>query len=137
MHHGPQKGTAPETAARSQDKCSRTPAEPLPTVHPDKLQAILDSAIAAEVTLPTDRGLPGPYNGHSYDGLYLLKGGGPKVWRLFPRIQKEWRKPQGIIFGKRCGTTQNIGPATRHQIAETHEYELDLVERARRLREVV
>jgi hypothetical protein len=51
MHHGPQKGTAPETAARSQDKCSRTPAEPLPTVHPDKLQAILDSAIAAEAAL--------------------------------------------------------------------------------------
>lgn len=38
--------------ARPQDKCSRAPAEPLPTVaHPDKLQAILDSAIAAEAAL--------------------------------------------------------------------------------------
>ena len=39
------------------------------------------------------------------DGLYLIKGGGPKVWKRFPRIRKEWRKPQGIIHGKRCGTT--------------------------------
>ena len=43
------------------------------------------------------------------DGLYLIKGGGPTVWTLFPRIRKEWRKAQGIIFGKRCGTSQNIG----------------------------
>jgi hypothetical protein len=63
--------------------------------------------------LPTEGGLPGLYNGRSYDGLYLLKGGGPKAWKLFPRIRKEWRKQQGIIHGKRCGTTQNIGPAAR------------------------
>jgi len=25
------------------------------------------------------------------DGLYLLKGGGAKVWKLFPRIRKAWR----------------------------------------------
>jgi hypothetical protein len=74
---------------------------------------------AVKVKVPTDRGLPGPYNGRSYDGLYLLKGGGPKVWKIFPRIRKEWRKPQGIIFGKRCGTTQNVGPAERRRtIAE-------------------
>ena len=53
----------------------------------------------------TDGGLPGLYNGRSYDGLYLLKGGGKPVWKLFPRIKKDWRKPQGIIFGKRCGVT--------------------------------
>ena len=47
------------------------------------------------------------------DGLYLIKGGGKKVWKLFPRIRKDWRKPQGLIFGKRCGVTQNIGPAAR------------------------
>ena len=47
------------------------------------------------------------------DGLYLLKGGGKPVWKLFPRIKKDWRKPQGIIFGKRCGVTQDIGPAAR------------------------
>jgi hypothetical protein len=47
------------------------------------------------------------------DGLYLIKGGGPDVWRQFPRIRKEWREQQGIILGKRCGTSQNIGPAAR------------------------
>jgi hypothetical protein len=68
---------------------------------------------AVKLKVPTDRGLPGLYNGRSYDGLYLLKGGGKPVWKLFPRIKKDWRKPQGIIFGKRCGVTQNIGPAAR------------------------
>src|SRR5262245_3011568 len=47
------------------------------------------------------------------DGLYLIKGGGTKVWKQFPRIRKKWRKAQGIIGGKRCGTTQNIGLAAR------------------------
>jgi hypothetical protein len=47
------------------------------------------------------------------DGLYLIKGGGPDVWKRFPRIRKDWRKPQGIIHGKRCGTSQNVGPAAR------------------------
>jgi hypothetical protein len=46
------------------------------------------------------------------DGKYLIKGGGPKVWRLF-RLRKEHRRLQGIIHGKRCGTTENIGPAAR------------------------
>ena len=41
------------------------------------------------------------------DGLYLLKGGGPEVWRLF-RIKKKWREAQGVIQGKRCGVTQKI-----------------------------
>jgi hypothetical protein len=49
------------------------------------------------------------------DGLYLIKGGGPLVWKQFPRIRKDWRKPQGTIHGKRCGTTQNIGPAARRR----------------------
>jgi hypothetical protein len=35
--------------------------------------------------------------------LYPLKGGGKQVWKLFPRIRREFRKPQGVIFGKRCG----------------------------------
>jgi hypothetical protein len=68
---------------------------------------------AVKLKVPTDGGLPGHYNGRSYDGLYLIKGGGKKVWKLFPRIRKEWRKPQGISFSKRCGVTQNIGPAAR------------------------
>jgi hypothetical protein len=46
------------------------------------------------------------------NGVYLVKGGGPDVWRRFgvPRL---WRKPQSNIFGKRCGTTQNIGLVAR------------------------
>ncbi len=76
----------------------------------------------------------GPYNGRSYDGFYALKGGGPRVWKLFPRIRKEWRKPQGLIFGKRCGTTQNLGPAARRKHPKAHKYELGLIERDRRLR---
>jgi hypothetical protein len=47
------------------------------------------------------------------DGLYLIKGGGPDVWKQFPRIRKNWREGQGVIHGKRCGTSQNIGPAAR------------------------
>jgi hypothetical protein len=46
------------------------------------------------------------------NGVYLVKGGGPDVWRKFG-VPLSWRKPQGVILGKRCGTTQNIGPATR------------------------
>jgi hypothetical protein len=49
------------------------------------------------------------------DGLYLIKGGGPRVWKQFPRIRKDWRTPQGIIHGKRCGTTQSIGPDARRR----------------------
>ena len=48
------------------------------------------------------------------DGKYLIKGGGPKVWKLF-RLRKEHRRLQGLIRGKRCGTTQNIGRAARRQ----------------------
>ena len=52
------------------------------------------------------------------DGLYLIKGGGPKVWAQFPGIRKAWRTAQGIIHGKRCGTTQNIGPTARGLAAD-------------------
>jgi hypothetical protein len=48
------------------------------------------------------------------DGKYLIKGGGPKVWKLF-RVRKEHRRLQGIIHGKRCGTTQSIGQAARRR----------------------
>jgi hypothetical protein len=44
------------------------------------------------------------------DGKYLIKGGGREVWRRF-RLRKEHRRLQGLICGKRCGTTENIGPA--------------------------
>jgi hypothetical protein len=46
------------------------------------------------------------------NGLYLIKGGGPEVWRRFG-VPKLWRKSQGLIHGKRCGMTENIGPAAR------------------------
>jgi hypothetical protein len=52
------------------------------------------------------------------DGKYLIKGGGREVWKLF-RLRKEHRRLQGIIFGKRCGTTQNIGRAARRQALAT------------------
>jgi hypothetical protein len=48
------------------------------------------------------------------DGKYLIKGGGPKVWKRFG-VRKEHRCLQGIIHGKRCGTTENIGPAARRR----------------------
>jgi hypothetical protein len=46
------------------------------------------------------------------DGKYLIKGGGPKIWKRFG-IRKKDRRLQGLIFGKRCGTTENIGPGAR------------------------
>ena len=52
----------------------------------------------------------------SPDGKYLIKGGGPKVWKRF-NLRKEHRRLQGIIHGKRCGTTQNIGPGARRLAA--------------------
>jgi hypothetical protein len=46
------------------------------------------------------------------DGKYLIKGGGPKVWKRFG-LRKEHRRLQGFVHGKRCGVTENIGPAAR------------------------
>ena len=54
------------------------------------------------------------------NGLYLIKGGGPDVWRKFG-VPSRWRKPQGFIFGKRCGVTENIGRAARKRWAIRHE----------------
>ena len=48
------------------------------------------------------------------DGKYLIKGGGPKVWKKF-NLKKDHRRLQGVIHGKRCGTTQNLGPAARRR----------------------
>ena len=52
------------------------------------------------------------------DGKYLIKGGGPKVWKKFS-LRNEHRRLQGIIQGKRCGTTQNIGPVARRRALAT------------------
>jgi hypothetical protein len=86
---------------------------------------------AVKLKIPTDGGNPGPYNGRSYDGLYLLKGGGKQAWKLFPRIKREWRKPQGVIFGKRCGCTQNLGRTARGRAG--YNGESDYWNRAREL----
>jgi len=86
---------------------------------------------AVKLKIPTDGGNPGPYNGRSYDGLYLLEGGGKQAWNLFPRIIKAWRKPQGVIFGKRCGCTQNLGRAARRRAG--YEAESDWWKRAAKL----
>jgi hypothetical protein len=67
-----------------------------------------------------DRHGDGNYAGYTFkltfprnpNGDYLVKGGGPDVWRRFC-VPRCWRKPQGVIHGKRCGTTENIGPAAR------------------------
>jgi hypothetical protein len=36
------------------------------------------------------------------------------VWQAFG-VPMSWRKRQGLIVGKRCGTTENIGPAARQR----------------------
>ena len=48
------------------------------------------------------------------DGVYLIKGGGPDVWRRFS-VPSRWRKPQGLVHGKRCGTTENIALTSRRK----------------------
>jgi hypothetical protein len=64
---------------------------------------------AVKLKIPTDGGNIGPYNGRSYDGLYLLKG----ECKHFSAHQARMAQAQGVIFGKRCGVTQNLGPAAR------------------------
>ena len=52
------------------------------------------------------------------DGKYLIKGGGREVWKTF-RLRKEHHRLQGFIHGKRCGATENIGPAARTRAVAT------------------
>jgi hypothetical protein len=59
-----------------------------------------------KLTFPTDP-----------NGVYLLKGGGPEVWRKFG-VPICWRKSQGVIHGKRSGVTENIGSAARKRWTE-------------------
>ena len=54
------------------------------------------------------------------NGIYLLKGGGPDVWRKFG-VPRSCRKSQGLIFGKRCGVTENIGVAARQRLRARRE----------------
>jgi hypothetical protein len=46
------------------------------------------------------------------DGLYLIKGGDAEVWERF-QIRKRWRQSQGVVHGKRCGVSQNLGEGAR------------------------
>jgi hypothetical protein len=60
------------------------------------------------------------------DGKYLLKGGTPAVWEKF-RLPHKWRSRlgEGLIEGKRCGITQNIGPAARQRrVHRQHKKEI-------------
>ena len=54
------------------------------------------------------------------NGVYLLKGGGPEVWRKFG-VPSCCRKAQGLIFGKRCGVTENLGEAARKRWREQQD----------------
>jgi hypothetical protein len=54
------------------------------------------------------------------NGVYLLKGGGPEVWRKFG-VPSCWRKSQGVIHGKRSGVTENIGMAAQGRWRESSE----------------
>ena len=54
------------------------------------------------------------------DGKYLIKGGGRKIWKRFGLRSKD-RRSQGLICGKRCGVTENIGLAARKRWSESRE----------------
>ena len=54
------------------------------------------------------------------DGKYLIKGGDKNVWERF-RVRREHRRLQGLIHGKRCGVTENIGPAARRRLRDPAE----------------
>lgn len=53
------------------------------------------------------------------DGKYFLKGATPAAWREW-HVPERWqsRRGEGVIEGKRCGTTENIGPAARRRWRE-------------------
>jgi len=48
------------------------------------------------------------------DVRYLLKGGTREVRSKY-KVKRKFAPSQGIIFGKRCGATQNIGPKSRER----------------------
>jgi hypothetical protein len=48
------------------------------------------------------------------NGIYFLKGGAADVWHEFG-VPRCWRKPQGLIYGKRCGVSENVGAAARRR----------------------
>jgi len=52
------------------------------------------------------------------DPRYFLKGGTPEVWSKHS-VKQDWRKSQGVIIGKRSGSTLNIGPKVRERFSES------------------
>jgi hypothetical protein len=58
-------------------------------------------------------------------GKYLLKGGTSAVWDAF-RLPDKWRSKLGedVIEGKRCGITENIGPAVKERRCELQRKDL-------------
>jgi hypothetical protein len=54
------------------------------------------------------------------NGVYLVKGGGLDVWRKFA-VPRCWHKRQGVIHGKRCGVTENIGEAALERIKRVQQ----------------
>jgi hypothetical protein len=59
------------------------------------------------------------------DGKYLLKGGTRAVWDEFA-LPDRWRSRlgEGLIEGKRCGVTQNLGPTARERRDRQGKYSL-------------
>jgi len=51
------------------------------------------------------------------DPRYFLKAGTPEV-RSKHKVLREWPKEQGVIIGKRSGSTLNIGPQARERFSE-------------------
>ena len=78
----------------------------------DELQAILERLVARYANGVWSECAVKVKIWRDPDGLYLLKGGGPEVWKRF-RVKKKFRESQGVIHGKRCGTSQSLGPAAR------------------------
>jgi hypothetical protein len=90
---------------------------------------------AVKVKLPTNRGLPGPYNGRSYDGLYLIKERveAQRSGNCFRASEKSGASRKVSSSANDAGAHRTSARA-RHQHLAADEYEQSLVERARRLR---
>jgi len=79
------------------------------------------SKVLRHMNLPQREDRDATQYGPSY-GRYLLKGADPKFW-------SQWREPrqsefQGWIKGKRCGTSQSIGPAARRRVGQLFPYSI-------------
>jgi hypothetical protein len=86
----------------------------LPSQHREAVRGVVDdlvTLVAKRILDDRTVELTSPSNP---DGKYLLKGGTFAVWETF-LVPDKWRSRlgEGVIEGKRCGITENIGPATR------------------------